>query len=139
MSRQESLAREFGETVSDLIFAPAGVLAELLRVQLADGRVLTFGARDLVTPAAIADGIVRPTLARAAQRDLRAGRPAPLPLTLDVLRVATVQYFIERCATITRDNLRSVLPDRIPEDQAVVKVERMPAQVPSHSERRLQR
>lgn len=117
--------RAFGETVSDLIFSPGSALAELLRVQLADGRLLTFGACDLTTPAAIADGIVRPTLARAAQRDLRAGRPAPWPLTVAELRTATVQYFVERCATITRDNLRSVLPDTIPEDQAIAKVERL--------------
>ena len=125
MDRQDDLAREFGDAVSDLVFAPAGVLAELLRVQLADGRVLTIGARDLATAAAIADGIVRPTLARAVQRDLRAGRPAPSPLTLEELRRATVDYFVERSAAITRDNIRSVVPNRIPEDQAVVKVERV--------------
>jgi hypothetical protein len=122
-SRHDERAREFGEAVSDLVFAPAGRLAELLRVELADGRVLTFGARDLATAAAIADGVVRPTLARAAQRDLRAGRPAPLPLTLEELRAATVEYFVERCRSITRDNVRGTLPGRIPEDQAVVKVE----------------
>ena len=125
MSRHDELAREFGEAVSDLIFAPAGILGELLRVQLADGRVLAFGAADLATGAAIADGIVRPTLARIAQRDMRAGRTAPLPLTLEELRAATIEYFVERCRTITRDNVRNVLPDRIPEDQAVVKVERV--------------
>jgi hypothetical protein len=125
MNHREDPARAFGDVVSDVIFAPAGVLAELLRVQLADGRVLTFGARDLVTAAAIADGIVRPTLARLAQRDLRAGHPAPRPLTRDDVRAATVRYFVQRCTTITRDNVRSMLPDRIPEDQAVVKVERV--------------
>ena len=117
------MPRAFGEAISDLVFAPAGPLAGLLRVQLADGRVLTFGAPDLATPAAIADGIVRPTLARIAQRDLRAARPLPLPLTLDELRHATVDYFRARAATVTRDNVRSVLADRIPEDQTVVKVE----------------
>jgi hypothetical protein len=125
MSRQAELAREFGEAVSDLVFAPTGALAELLRVQLADGRMLTFGARDLATPAAIADGVVRPALVRAAQRDLRAGRPEPLPLTLAELRTATVAYFVERCRSITRDNVRGMLADRIPDDQAVMKVERL--------------
>ena len=125
MSGHDEVAREFGEAVSDLIFAPAGMLAELLRVQLADGRVLTFGARDLATAAAIADGIVRPTLARVAQRDIRAGRSAPLPLTLEEMRAAAVEFFVERCGAITRDNVRRVLPDRIPEDQTIVKVERI--------------
>ena len=125
MSRAEDLAREFGEAVSDLVFAPGGALAELLRVQLGDGRVMTFGARDLTTGAAIADGIVRPALAAGLQRDLRAGRPAPLPLTLEELRAATLRYFADRCATITRENIRSVLPNRLPEDQAVMKVERV--------------
>ena len=36
--KTEDLALEIGEAVSDLIFAPAGKLAELLRVQLADER-----------------------------------------------------------------------------------------------------
>jgi hypothetical protein len=116
-------AQAFGDAISDMIFAPAGALGELLRVQLADGRVMVFGARDLSTPAAIADGIVGPTLARLAQRDLRAGRPAPSALGLEELRDATVAYFARRCATITRDNVRGVLPERIPEDLAVVKVE----------------
>jgi hypothetical protein len=121
---QDRLAREFGEAVSDLVFAPNGALAELLRVQLADGTVLSFGARDLATAAAIADGIVRPLLARLAQRDLRAGREEPLPLTLDDLTAATAAYFRERCRSITRDNVRSVLAGRIPEHQVVAKVER---------------
>jgi len=125
METDADRARMFGEVISDLIFSPAGRLAELVRVQLADGRVLSFGARDLATAAAIADGIVGPTVARAARRDLRAGRPAPLPLTVEELRAATVQYFLRRCATITRDNIRGLLPERIPEDQAVVKVERV--------------
>jgi hypothetical protein len=119
-------AIEFGEVVSDLVFAPAGPLAELLRVQLADGRVLTFGARDLATPAAIADGIVRPLLARLAQRGIAEGRPEPPPLGLDELADATRGYFVERCRSITRENVRSVLPGRLPEDQAVAKVERVP-------------
>lgn len=127
MSRHDDLARRFGEAVSDLVFAPAGALAELLRVQLDDGRVLTFGARDLATGAAIADGIVRPLLARIAQRDLRAGRPAPLPLTLEELRAATVEYFVERSRTITPDNVRATLPDRIPQGQTVTKVEAVQA------------
>ena len=121
----DGLAREFGDALSDLIFAPAGALAELVRVQLADGRVLSFGACDLASAAAIADGIVRPTLARAARRDLRGARKMPLPLTLDELRAGTVQYFVQRCSTITRDNVRSLLPERIAEDQAVAKVERV--------------
>jgi hypothetical protein len=118
-------ARACGDVVSDLVFAPNGPLAELLRVQLADGRVLAFGARDLATPAAIADGVVRPTLARAAQRDLRERRATPLPLTLEELRAATMQYFMQRSAAITRDNVRSVLPERLPDDQVVVRVERV--------------
>jgi hypothetical protein len=118
-------ALAFGASVSDLVFAPAGALAELLRVQLADGRVLRFGARDLATAAAVADGVVRPLLARTAQRDLRAGRPQPRPLALDELRAATIGYFVERCAGITRDNVRSILPGRIPDDQAVARVERV--------------
>jgi hypothetical protein len=120
---QPELAREFGDVVSDLVFAPNGPLAACLRVQLADGRVLVFGARDLATPAAIADGIVRPLLARIAQRDLRAALPDPLPLTLDELTRATHDYFVERCRSITRENVRSILPGRIPEDQGIVKVE----------------
>jgi hypothetical protein len=119
----DRLSREFGEAVSDLVFAPNGTLAELLRVQLADGRMLSFGARDLATAAAIADGIVRPLLARLAQRDLRAGREEPCPLALDDLTAATTGYFIERCRSITRDNVRSVLAGRLPEDQALTKVE----------------
>jgi hypothetical protein len=118
-------ARAFGEAVSDLVFAPAGPLAELLRVQLADGRVLSFGARDLATAATVADGIVRSSLARAAQRDLRAGRHEPCAFTVDELRDATVRHFAERAGAITRDNVRSTLPDRIPEDQAVTRVERL--------------
>ncbi len=122
----EGSAYAFGNAVSDLIFAPSGILAELLRVHLADGRVLSFGARHLATPAAIGDGIVRPTLARLVQRDIRAGRRAPLPLTIDGLREATVHYFAQRCTTITRENVRSVLPGALPDDQALVKVERLP-------------
>jgi hypothetical protein len=122
---RSTLARAFGESVSDLVFAPNGPLAELLRVQLADGRMLTFGAPDLATPAAIADGIVRPLLARVAQRDLRAALPDPLPVTLDELMQATLTYFVERCRSVTRDNVRSLLPGRIPEDQAVTRVERV--------------
>jgi hypothetical protein len=127
MSRRhdDALAREFGEAVSDLVFAPGGRLAELLRVQLADGRVLTFGARDLATPAAIADGIVRPLLGRIAHRDMRAGLPEPRPLTVDELQGATRHYFIERCRAITRDNVRSILPGRIPDDQGIAKVDRV--------------
>jgi hypothetical protein len=116
-------ARAFGDMVSDLVFAPSGPLAELLRVQLADGRTVTIGAPDLATPAAIADGIVRPLLAGIAQRDLRAGRDTPLPVTADELRTATIEYFFERCRSITRDNVRSVLAGRLPEDQKIVKVE----------------
>ena len=122
---QEEAVCEFGEAVSDLVFAPSGTLAELVRVQLADGRVLSFGARDLATAAAIADGIVRPLLARIAQRDLRAGLPEPRPLALDELQAATVEYFVERCRSITRENVRSVLAGRIPEDQGVTRVERV--------------
>jgi len=122
---QEEAGREFGEAVSDLVFAPSGTLAEIVRVQLADGRVLSFGARDLATAAAIADGIVRPLLARIAQRDLRAGLPEPRPLALDELQAATVEYFVERCRSITRENVRSVLAGRIPEDQGVMRVERV--------------
>jgi hypothetical protein len=117
------VARAFGETVSDLVFARTGPLAELLRVQLTDGRVLGFGARDLATPAALADGVVRTTLAQRVRRDLRAGRPAPAPLTLDEMRAATVAHFVRLAAAITRDNVRAALPDRIPEDQMVTKVE----------------
>jgi hypothetical protein len=119
------LARTFGDAVSDLVFAPNGPLAELLRVQLTDGRTLTFGAPDLATPAAIADGVVRPLLARLAQRDLRAGRPEPLPLTADELLAATVEYFVQRCRSITRDNVRGQLAGRIPDDQGIAKVERV--------------
>jgi hypothetical protein len=117
-------ARDVGETLSDLIFSPDGELGELLRVHLADGRVLRFGAADLATGAAIADGIVRPAIARMVRRDLRAGHPEPRGLTLEELRRATVDYFSARVATITRHNVRSLLGDRIPEDQAVVKVDR---------------
>ena len=120
----EDPAQTFGAAVSDLVFAPSGRLASLLRVQLADGRVLRFGARDLATAAAVADGIVRPTLARAVRRDLEAGLAEPSPLSLDELREAAARYFDDRCRSITRDNVRSVLPGRIPEDQAVIKVER---------------
>jgi hypothetical protein len=116
-------APEVGAVVSDVIFSPGGPLAELLRVQLSDGRVLTFGGRDLATGAAVADGVVRPTLARGLRRDLRAGRPDPLPLAADDLRAATVRYFRERAAAITRDSVRSVLGGRVPDDLAVVKVE----------------
>jgi hypothetical protein len=116
-------ARSFGEMVSDLVVAPDGPLATLFRVQLADGRVLTFGARDLASPAAIADGVVRPTLLRLVRRDLGASRPRPAPLTLDELRDATLAYFTQRAATITRESVRSVLGGRLPEDQAVIKVE----------------
>jgi hypothetical protein len=126
MSRShDALAREFGEAVSDLVFAPAGQLAELLRVHLADGRVLTFGARDLASPAAIADGIVRPLLARIAHRDMRAHLPQPAPLTVDELQDATVRYFVGRCRAITRENVRSILRDHIPDDQGIVRVERV--------------
>ena len=121
----DALAREFGEAVSDLVFAPAGELAELLRVHLADGRVLTFGARDLASAAAIADGIVRPLLASVAHRDMRAGLSQPAPLTVDELQAATVRYFIGRCRAITRENVRSILRDRIPDDQGIVRVERV--------------
>jgi hypothetical protein len=120
----EAVAREFGEAVSDMVFAPSGPLAELLHVQLADGRVLVFGAADLATAAAVADGIVRPLLARRLRRDVRSGRASPAPLTLDELRAATAAYFEERAATITRDNVRSVLRERIPDDQAVTAVTR---------------
>lgn len=120
----EEIALELGEALSDLIFAPGGRLAELLRVQLADGRVLGFGAGDLATPAAIADGIVYPAFVRKVQRSQRKGDPRPHSLTLDDLRNAAERYFVEHCTTITRDNVRSILPDRIPEDQAVVKVEK---------------
>jgi len=116
-------ATAFGDAVSDLVFATGGALAEVLRVQLADGRVLTFGARDLATAATIADGIVRPTLERVAQRDLRAGLPEPRPLRLDELREATIDYFSERARTITRESVRSVLAQRIPPDQQVITVE----------------
>jgi hypothetical protein len=112
-----------GEAVSDLIFAPGGALAEILRVQLADGRVLTFGARDLASAAAVADGIVRPTLAGSAQRDMKAGLPEPRPITLDRLRMATLDYFTRRARTITRESVRSVLAGRISPEQQVVTVE----------------
>jgi hypothetical protein len=130
MEPTEDLAREFGEAMSDLVFAPDGPLAALLRVQLADGRVLVFGAPAFATPAAIADGIVRPTLARLVRRDVRAGRTTPAPLRLGEMRTAALRYFADRAATITRENVRSVLPERIPEDQAVVKVERVPVPIP---------
>ena len=122
---QAALAREFGELVSDLVFAPNGPLAELFRVQLADGRQLVFGARDLATPAAIADGIVRPLLCRMVQRDMRARLPEPQPLGREELARATHAYFAERCRSLTRENVRSLLPGRIPDDQGVVKVERV--------------
>jgi hypothetical protein len=112
-----------GEAVSDLIFAPGGALAEILRVQLADGRVLTFGARDLATGAAVADGIVRPTLGASAQRDMNAGLPEPRPIGVDTLRMATLDYFTQRARTITRESVRSVLGGRIPAEQQVVTVE----------------
>ena len=118
-------ARTFGGALSDLLYAPSGEVAELLRVQLADGRVLTFGATDMTTPAALADGIVRPTLLRLVRRALRSGGAAPPPLTLAELRAETIRYFTTRCETITRDNVRGLFPARIPEDQAVVRVERM--------------
>jgi hypothetical protein len=126
VSPAKELAREFGEVVSDLVFAPGGALATLLRVHLGDGRIITFGARDLATGAAITDGIVRPALAAALQRDLRAGLAAPQPLTVEELRSATLGYFAERCATITRENIRSVLPNRLPDDQAVTRIDRVP-------------
>jgi hypothetical protein len=119
-----SAARAYGDAVSDLIFSPGGELGELLRVHLSDGRVLRFGAADLATGAAIADGILRPAIARMARRDLRAGLAEPRGLTLDEIRRATVEYFSRRAATITRHNVKSVLGDRIPEDQTVVKVDR---------------
>jgi len=119
----DGAAGDFGALVSDVVFSPGGPLAELLRAQLSDGRVLAFGARDLASGAAIADGIVRPTIARGLQQDLRAGRPAPRPLVADTLRDATVDYFRLRAASITRDNIRSALPDRLPDDLAVVRVE----------------
>jgi hypothetical protein len=120
-------APDFGAVVSDVVFSPGGPLAELLQAQLSDGRALVFGARDLATGAAVADGIVRPTLARGLRRDLRAGRPDPLPLAADDLRAATVRYFRERAASITRDSIRSVLGGRLPDDLAVVKVESLVA------------
>jgi hypothetical protein len=112
-----------GEAVSDLVFAPGGALAEILRVQLADGRVLAFGARDLATGAAVADGIVRPTLAASAHRDINAGLPAPRPIGADTLRTATLDYFTQRARTITRESVRSLLGGRIPAEQQVVTVE----------------
>ncbi len=118
-------ARAFGEAVSDLVYAPSGELAELLRVQLADGRVLTVGAADLATPAALADGIVRPVLRRVVRRDTRKGLAAPTPLTIGELRAETVAYFTGVCATITRDNIRGLVTDKIPEDQAVTGVQRV--------------
>lgn len=121
----DAAPRGFAQALSDLVFAPSGALSEVLRVQLSDGRLFTFGARDFATAAAIADGIVRPTLARIAQRDMRAGLSQPRPLRLEELRAAAARYIADRCAAITRDNVRSVLPDRLPEDQAVVKVERV--------------
>jgi hypothetical protein len=123
MAADGDRARAFGEAVSDLVFGPE--LSELLRIQLADGRVLTFGARDLATGAAVADGIVRPLLAVIVQRDQRAGLPAPQPLTPEELHAAATAYFVDRCASITRDNVRAIIPGRIPEDQAVKKVERI--------------
>jgi hypothetical protein len=117
-------ARVFGEAVSDLVYAPSGELAELLRVQLADGRVLTVGAGDLATPAALADGIVRPVLRRIVRRDARSRLPAPAPLTLAELRAEAIGYFTGLCATITRDNVRALVPGKIPEDQPVTRVER---------------
>jgi SpoVK/Ycf46/Vps4 family AAA+-type ATPase len=117
------LRRAFGDALSDLVFAPSGALSELLRVQLADGRVLRFGARDLATAAAVADGVIRPWLARTARRDWRAGCPAPRPLALEELRQAAIDYFTARAAAITRDSVRSVLGERIPEGQAVMRVE----------------
>jgi hypothetical protein len=119
------LAAEFGEAMRDLIFAPAGPLAELLRVQLADGRELAFGASDLATGSSVADGIVGAALVRKVGRAQREGRSEPDPLTLEELRAAALAHFAERSAAITRDNIRSILPERIPEDQAVVKVERV--------------
>jgi hypothetical protein len=116
-------ARDFGDVVSDCVFAPDGPLARLVAAQLADGRVLTFGAPDLASGAAIADGLVRRTILRGLRRDRRAGLPAPAPLSPEALRAEAVRYFRERAATITRDNIRSVLADRLPEDQAVVRVE----------------
>ncbi len=133
--KTEDLALEIGEAVSDLIFAPAGKLAELLRVQLADGRVLGFGAGDLASPAAVADGIVRPALARKVQRCARAGDHRPGGVTLNELREATERYFVEQCKTITRENIRSILPDRIPEDQTVVKVDKTSTRSYSAQER----
>lgn len=130
MRAERDLAQAFGEVVSDLIFGSE--LAELLRVQLADGRVLTFGARDLTTGAAINDGILRPLFASIVQRDHGAGLPAPRPITCEELRVATVTYFVERCASITRDNVRTVVPGRIPDDQAVTSVERVGAAARTH-------
>ncbi len=117
--------RAFGDAVSDVVFGAE--LAELLRVQLADGRELTFGARDLVTGASVNDGIVRPLFAAIAHRDQRAGLPAPRPLARDELCAATVAYFVERCASLTRDNVRAAVPGRIPEDQTIAAVTRIGA------------
>jgi len=114
----------FAEGLSDFIFAPAGPLAELLRVQLTDGRVLSFGAAAFATGAALADGIIRPLVARGVRRDIRAGREVPSPVALEDLRAATIDHFVEWAGGITKDNVRSMLGDRIPEDQAVTKVER---------------
>jgi hypothetical protein len=121
----DGTAGEFGDLVSDLVFAPSGPLAALLRVQLSDGRMLTFGAPDLASGAAVADGIVRPTLARGLQRDLRAGRPEPHPLSAEELRTSVLRYFRERAAGITRDSIRSVFDVHLPDDLAVVRVERL--------------
>ena len=121
---EQELAGLFGGALADLIFAPSGALAEFVRVQLADGRELVFGARELATAATIADGVIRPSLARGVRRDLRAGRATPAPLTLEELRAATIDHFLERASQITRENVRGVLGHCIPEEQAVVKVER---------------
>ena len=114
-----------GERISDLIFAPSGPLAELLRVQLGDGRMLTFGAPHLTTGATIADGIVRPTIARAARRDQRGGLAEPAPLAVEELLSATRRYFATRACVITRESITSILADELPEDQTVVRVERI--------------
>ena len=114
---------DFGALVSDVVFSPGGPLAELLRAQLSDGRVLTFGAASLVSGAAIADGVVHPTIARGLQRDLRDGRPEPRPLRAEDLHEATVGYFRGRAAAITRDSIRAVLGAQLPDDLAVVRVD----------------
>jgi len=122
VARADGSAREYGEVVSDMLFATSGALAELVRVQLADGSEVGLGAADFTTGAAIVDGVLRPTLGRWIKEDLRAGR-RPRPLPLEALRDATVAHFVERAHVVTAENAHAMFPERIPREQRVTRVQ----------------